>query len=182
MYDYFFGKVISISENYIILDVNNIGYKIFVINSDNLKLNYFIKIYIFYFFNESTKQFYGFINKLEREVFSRLIEVRKIGVKTAFLILKKYSYEDILRYIQNNDEEMLLAIPKITKDNIKSLFQKFSNFNYICTFDINKEVLSVLRSLEYDDKEIFKVYKKIDSKKDINEQIKEAIRLLEERV
>ena len=33
MYDYLFGKVISISDSYIILEVNNIGYKVYINNN-----------------------------------------------------------------------------------------------------------------------------------------------------
>lgn len=77
------------------------------------------------------------------------------------------------------DEDAILKIPKITKDNYKSFMQKLSNFKFESPININSEFLSILRSLEYLDKDIFKVYKKIDLKKDINEQVKDAIRLLE---
>ena len=62
MYDFFVGKVTSISENYIILEVNNIGYKIYLTDSSNIKLNYFIKIYIYNHVSDSINYLYGFIN------------------------------------------------------------------------------------------------------------------------
>ena len=179
MYDYFVGKVISIAENFIILEVNNIGYKIFINNKDNIKLNYFIKIYIYNHITDSMNQLYGFTNKVEKDVFIKLLEVKKIGVKSAFIILKKYNYDEILNFIFNKDEESILRIPKITKDNYQSFIQKLSNFNYENVVNINSEFLSILRSLEYEDREIFKVYKKIDTNNDINTQVKEAIRILE---
>lgn len=179
MYDFFIGKVISISESFVILEVNNIGYKIYINKNDNIKLNFFIKLYIYNHITDSVNQLYGFVNKIERDVFIKLLEVKKIGVKSAFAILKKYNYEELFTLINNKDEESILKIPKITKDNYQSFVQKLSNFNYENSININAEFLSILRSLEYLDRDIFNVYKKIDTSKDINNQVKDAIRILE---
>ena len=180
MYEYLIGKVTGISSSFIILEVNNIGYKIFILNNENIKLNYFTKLYIYYHFNESLKELYGFTDKMEKEVFLKLLEVKKIGVKTAFMILKKIYYQDLLRYINENDEETLLKVPKITKENLQILIQKLSCIEYRFNLNINLEFLAILRSLEYQDKEIFNVYKKINKNQEINFQIKDAIKLLEE--
>ena len=182
MYDFFVGKVTSISENYIILEVNNIGYKIYLTDSNNIRLNYFIKIYIYNHVSDSINYLYGFINKIERDVFIRLLEVKKIGVKSALLILKKYNYDELFNIIAFNDLEEILKIPKITKENYKSFIQKMSTFKFENSICINAEFLSILRSLEYNDKDIFKVYKNIDSSKDINDQVKDAIKLLEDGI
>lgn len=179
MYDFFIGKVISVSDSYVILEVNNIGYKIFVTNTSDIRLNYFIKLYIYNYVNDSINYLYGFINKIERDIFIKLLEVKKIGVKSAFSILKRYSYDEIFTLVACGDEENILKIPKITNDNIQSFIQKLSGFKFENSISINAEFLSIMRSLEYHDKDIFKIYKLIDIKKDINEQVKEAIRLLE---
>lgn len=179
MYDYFIGKVICIADNYIILEVNNIGYKVYITNKNDIRLNYFKKIYIYNHVNDSINYLYGFVSKIERDIFIKLLEVKKIGVKSAFNILKKYDYDELFNLVACCDEDAILKIPKITKDNYKSFMQKLSNFKFESPININSEFLSILRSLEYLDKDIFKVYKKIDLKKDINEQVKDAIRLLE---
>ena len=43
MYDFFYGKVVSLSENYIVLEISNIGYKIYICNNKGIKLNYYAK-------------------------------------------------------------------------------------------------------------------------------------------
>ena len=179
MYDFFIGKVITISESYVILEVNNIGYKIYLTNNCSVKLNYFIKLYIYNYVSDSINYLYGFINKLDRDLFIKLLEVKKIGVKSAFNILKKYSAEELFNLVACSEEDEILKIPKITKDNYKSFIQKLLSFKFENSLNINAEFLSILRSLEYSDKDIFKVYKKINIKNDINEQVKEAIRFLE---
>ena len=179
MYDSFFGKIISISDSFIILELNNIGYKIFLTNTQDIKLNYYIRIYIYNHVTDSINQLYGFKSKIERDIFTKLIEVKKIGVKSAFVILRKYSSEELLSLISSNDIDSILKIPKITKENYKSLIQKLSGMKLENSININIEFLSILRSLEYKDQDIFKVYKKIDTNKDINNQVKDAIRLLE---
>lgn len=179
MYDFFYGKVISVAENYIILEVNNIGYKIFVINIKDIKLNYYIKLYIYNHVSDSINYLYGFDNKLDRDIFIKLLEVKSIGVKSAFNILKKYSSDELFNLVSYQDEENILKIPKITKDNYKSFMQKLSNFKYENSIYINSEFLSILRSLDYLDKDIFRIYKLIDTKKDISDQVKDAINMLE---
>lgn len=180
MYDYLIGKVVSISDKYIILEVNNTGYKIYISNNTCLKLNYFSKIYIFSYQTENNTLFYGFIKRIEREVFIKLLDIKKIGVKSAFMILSKYTYEELISIASSSNEEAILSIPKINKDNYKIFIDKLSHINYENVLSINTEFLSILRSLEYPDSMIFKIYKDIDKNKDINEQIKDAIRLLEE--
>ena len=179
MYDYFIGKVVSVADSYIVLEVNNVGYRIYININKDIKLNYFIKIYIYNYVSDFITLLYGFVSKIERDVFIKLLEVKKIGIKSAFLILKQYSYEELLLLVNNNDESAIMKIPKITKDNINSFVQKLSNFKYENSISINREFLSILRSLEYPDKDIFSVYKKLDTKKDINLQVKDAIKLLE---
>ena len=179
MYDYFVGKVVTISDNFIILEVNSIGYKVFILNSSDVKLNYFSKIYIYNHINDSINFLYGFISKLDRDVFIKLLEVKNIGVKSAFNILKKYSTDELFNLIACGETDDILKIPKITKENYKRFIQKLSNFKFENSININIEFLSILRSLEYSDKDIFKVYKQIDLRKDINDQVKDAIKLLE---
>ena len=179
MYDYFFGKIVTVSDNYIIIDVNNIGYKIYLTSNQDIKLNYFIKLYIYNHINDSINNLYGFIKKIDRDVFIKLLEVKNIGVKSAFNILKKYNLDELFNLIACKEEKEILKIPKITKENYQSFIQKLSSFKFEDSININSEFLSILRSLEYNDKDIFKVYKKINIDKDINEQVKDAIRLLE---
>lgn len=179
MYDYFFGKVVTISDNYIIIDVNNIGFKVYLTNNQDVKLNFFIKLYIYNHVSDTISNLYGFTKKIDRDVFIKLLEVKNIGVKSAFNILKKYNIDELFNLVACNEEKEILKIPKVTKDNYQSFIQKLSSFKFENSININAEFLSILRSLEYSDKDIFKVYKMIDLKKDINEQIKEAIRILE---
>ena len=180
MYDYLFGKVVGISNKYIILDVNGVGYKVNVVNNSKYKLNYYVKVYIFYHILENQRNIYGFYNKVDRDLFSRLLEIKKIGIKSAFLILSKYSFDDLYQIASNNLIEDALKIPKINKENYKSLFEIINSFDYVSNFKIDKEFLSILRSLDYSDRNIFEVYKKIDTSKRIDEQVKDAIKLMED--
>lgn len=179
MYDYFIGKVVSIADFYVVLEVNNVGFKIHVINNSNLKLNYYTKLYIYNHMTDSVSDLYGFINKVDRDVFIKLLDVKKIGVKSAFMILKEYGVEELFNMIALNDEQAILKINKITKDNYNSFIDKLKNFKFENSLSINAEFLSILRSLEYNDRDIFRIYKKIDLSKDINDQVKDAIRFLE---
>ena len=62
-----------------------------------IKINfiYWIRIFIYNHVTDSINQLYGFKSKIERDIFTKLIEVKKIGVKSAFVILRKYSSEEL---------------------------------------------------------------------------------------
>ena len=109
-----------------------------------------------------------------------MLEIKKIGIKSAYLILKKYNYDYILNLVNNENKDELLKIPKINGNNIDLFIKKLSEINFKESININSEILSILRSLDYKDKDIFKIYKSIDTNQEINDQIKQAITLLED--
>ena len=179
MYEYIIGKVISIYELYIVIETNNIAYKIYVTNSKfNKDEN--IKIYLHQYINDSVRILFGFTNKLEKEVFNKLIQVKNIGVKTAFSILNKVNYQDLINAAFSDDKEILLNIPKINKDNINLVIKKVLSININEINLIDKTYLNALRVLEYPDNLIYKSYEKIDKNLSINDQIKMGIKYIEE--
>ena len=77
MYDFIKGKIAELTPTYTVLDNNNIGYKINIsINSYSLLQNKTEGLlFIHEVIREDTHQLYGFVEKLEREIFEHLISV-----------------------------------------------------------------------------------------------------------
>lgn len=173
------GNITHIFDSFIILEVNNIGYKIYTTQSKNLKYEE-ITLYTYLYQNEAIKLLFGFIERIEKEIFIKLTQIKNIGVKTSFNILSKYDYNHLIFAVSASDKEFLLNLPKINNDNIDILIKKISSLDVFDNKSINTEFLNALRALEYKDVTIYEVYKKIDKNKDIHDQIRNAIALLEE--
>ncbi|MFV0246420.1 MAG: Holliday junction branch migration protein RuvA [Mycoplasmatales bacterium] len=109
MIDYLKGSIEQVEDKYIVLEVNNIGYKIFMPNKD-VKDN--DKIYIYQKINETTRQLFGFKTIEERELFLKLLTIKGIGVMVSMTILGK-GIENCLEAIKNKDVKYFKTIPKI---------------------------------------------------------------------
>lgn len=101
MFSYFFGTIKDIKFNKIILEVNEIGFEIFVKQNEKFALNEKIRIYIYDSFKEDKIFLYGFKRYRELDLFLKLIEVNGIGPKKAIQILSKTNTEELIFLIKN---------------------------------------------------------------------------------
>ena len=89
MYSYIKGTVEEISLDYIVIDNNNIGYKINVSSNTikDLNLVNIAKIYTKLIVREDDMSLCGFATKEEMKMFELLTSVSKIGPKVGLSIL-----------------------------------------------------------------------------------------------
>ena len=123
MYNYFRGIVTWIDENYIVLEVNNIGYEIYVETPSMYTENKEILIYIHHHKTEKEDVLYGFNTFLEKDLFNKFLKIKGYGTKTVFNLFKK---KGCLNILEMNEEE-LLSLPKINTSNIKNIRKGWSN-------------------------------------------------------
>lgn len=181
MYNYLIGKVTEIEGTYITLEVNNIGYLIYTANpySFNIDSNY--KVYVYQVIREDDNSLYGFKEKDEKDLFLKLISVKGLGPKMALPMLAAGNPKGILDAIERENILYLKKFPKIgdkvAKQIILDLKGKISTEtnNVSSNYD---ELVEVLKGLGYKDKEIKSVIIKIDNTKEIEEQVKDALKLL----
>ena len=69
------------SSDFIVVENNNIGYKIFT--NEKCSINDEISLFINVNFNEEEISFVGFKDQMELEVFQILLSINGIGIKTA---------------------------------------------------------------------------------------------------
>lgn len=178
MYEYIKGKVVDVSNSYAVLETGSFAYKIFLTNK-SLKVGDVATIYIYYYFNESVRELYGFRSLIEREVFTKLISIKSIGIKTAFIILKNDNYDIILNAALNNNYDFLLTLNKINEKNIDQLIKSLNSIKFNDVIKIDNSYYSALKTLDYTDADIYKSFRKVDKNQSINLMIKEGIRLIE---
>ena len=89
---YLKGTIEIKKESYIIIDVNGIGYKVFMpdMEMQNLEVNKTAKIYTYMRMSEDEVNLYGFLTSEELAMFELLISVGGIGSKSALKILSNF--------------------------------------------------------------------------------------------
>jgi len=182
MYSYIKGTVVDQASNYIVLDNNGIGYQIFVGNPFSFELNKEILVYTYNYIREDEYSLYGFKTNEEKDLFLKLINVKGLGPKMAMPMLATGSITGIIDAIERENILYLKKFPKIGekvarqiildlkgKLNMTAINPEINNFD---------ELIDVLESLGYKNSEIKKIINNIDSSKSLEEQVKDALKLL----
>lgn len=117
------GKIVRKKTNYLILEVANIGYQVFLSDCllNDLKLNSEIELHIFHQVKEDINDLYGFKEAADLDLFELLISVSGIGPKTALGILNIASVDDLKIAIANGDASSLTKVSGIGKKTAERL-------------------------------------------------------------
>ncbi len=99
------GKVSFKGTNKIEIEVNGVGYEVFISagNLDKLKIDQEAEIFVYHHIAEDKNDLYGFLNRQDRLVFEMLIGVSGVGPKTAQNIFGIGNGEKILGAISKAD-------------------------------------------------------------------------------
>lgn len=183
MYSYIIGKVSEINSNNIVLECNNIGYLIYVANPFSYKINEEYKVYVYNKISEEEYSLYGFKTKEEYELFLKLISVKGLGAKLALPILATGSISGIVDAINRENILYLTKFPKIgdklARQIILDLKGKINiEVNEEIESDETEDLIDTLVALGYKTSEIKKVIGMIDKSNTLEEQVKEALKLL----
>ncbi len=181
MYGYIKGIVTEIESSYIILENNNIGYLIYVANPYSFQIDNEYKVYTYTQIKEDEHLLYGFKEKEEKELFLKLISVKGLGCKMALPILATGSINGIADAIDRENILYLKKFPKIgdkvARQIILDLKGKLTVSGNV-SVNNNNELVDVLLSLGYKNPEIKKVIPNVKQDLSLEEQVKEALKLL----
>lgn len=105
MFSYIIGEVNTIRENYIVLENNNIGYKIFMSERhiSSLVKGETRKVYTHFSVSDSAVELYGFLEFDEVEMFLTLNNISGVGPKAALAIISSLTVYQINKAIIEND-------------------------------------------------------------------------------
>ena len=108
------GELAEKGDGYIIVDVNGVGYEIFVPANSRAYLSEEgreVMVYTAMMVKEDDVSLYGFMRKGELDAFRKLITVNGVGAKAAISILSSFTLEQIQQAIAFED------VKTITKAN-----------------------------------------------------------------
>lgn len=181
MFSFINGIVSEVEKNYITIENNGIGYQIFVANPYSYSIGEEKKIFLYNCIKEDEFSLYGFNSIEEKELFLRLISVKGVGPKLA---LPMFSLGSVTGIIDAIDRENILYLTKFPKVGEKVARQIILDLKGKLVKNENvsvsglEEVVEALESLGYKGADIKKVLPKISPDLKIEEQIKEALKLL----
>ena len=193
MIEYVTGVLLKKEPNYIVVDVNGIGYKISIsLNSyDALKeVNQKISIDTFFHVSENNQSLYGFSDSLEKELFTMLISVSGIGPKTAISLLSAVKPNDFKQRLIAGEVKMLTSLPgigpKTAKRIIIELKDKFidSDVNELPVEDseaYNSDAYNALLNLGFKSNHVRRIIEEVistDSEIGTEDLIKESLKKL----
>ena len=184
MYDYIKGTITNVYSNAISIDNNGIGYLVYTANPYSFQEGENYKVYIYQVVREDELTLYGFKEVEERSLFLKLIGVKGLGPKMALPILATGSVSGVIDAIERENILYLKKFPKIgdkvAKQIILDLKGKLGVISTGKVVNTNsyEELIEVLKGLGYKEKEFKNVITKVDSSLSIEEQVKEALKLL----
>ncbi|EJT6663482.1 MAG: Holliday junction branch migration protein RuvA [Clostridium perfringens] len=199
MYEYIRGQFQGISKDYVVIELNNIGYKIFTSGntmSNMPKVGDEVLLYLEQIVREDFIGLYGFTTREELEMFKLLLSINGVGAKAALSLLSISTVNNLKYAIMMGDEKHITRAPGIGKKTAQRIILELKdklkpdeltseegqliegiNDNSDYSFNIN-ETLSALMALGYTEKEAQKALEKVDKKLSIENMIKESLKLL----
>lgn len=146
MIGYLKGELAELKENYVVLEVGNIGYEVYLPASAIMDLpsrGSTIKLYTYMHVREDAIGLFGFLTKDDLEMFKLLITVNGIGPKGALGILSAITADDIRFAVLAEDAKAIAKAPGIgSKTASKLILELKDKFKLESAFEqrlINQE-------------------------------------------
>jgi len=167
-------------NNFIVIDVAGIGYKVFMSEAaiDNLgETGEKIKVYTHHHVREDDISLYGFLTLEELNMFELLISVSGVGAKLALSILANIEPSAFALAVITNDTSKLVKIPGVgaksaarivleLKDKLKNQDLVDKKQEVVNKVTVNNEdldeAISALQVLGYNRKDIEKVFENLN--------------------
>lgn len=187
-----YGKLEEQGVNYVILNVGDVGYKIFV-SRDTLtnlpKTENSSKLFTYLYVRENELDLYGFLTRGELAMFELLIGISGIGPKGALSILSVASPKDLRIAILSGNDKLLTKVSGIGKKTaqkiILELKEKVEEFRIEGgegmpeELEQRQDAIDALVALGYLQRDAREALSHIPKEvMDIEERVKEALKIL----
>lgn len=199
MFAYIKGTYESRSLDYIVVETNGVGYKIFMSENSMQSIGNIgdeVKIYTYLKVREDDMSIYGFSSNEELKIFELLISVSGVGTKSAITILSNIEPSTLAAAVVSEDVAELKKLPGIgaksaqriileLKDKMKALGGLSAEDEIKAKAEIVipkenvDELISALMFLGYSKKEVEKILPKLENNgQSLEDMIKKALSLL----
>ena len=200
MISYIRGELIAIEEEKVIVDVNGVGFGIYMPGQAMSLLpsvGETVKLHTYMNVREDAMQLFGFLTRDDLSVFKLVIGVSGIGPKGGLSILSQLSPDELRFAVMSHDVKAISAAQGIGKKtaekliielkdklNIEDVLGKVSDVSPKMVADpanqVQAEAVQALVALGYGNSEALKAVKKVDVDKDttVEEVLKLALKYI----
>ena len=196
MYEYLRGVITEVTPYYIVVDVNGVGYQVYVANPFKYEEDEHAeqKVFVYQAVRDNDISLYGFKNSSEKQLF---LDVSGIGPKSALAILANDDNRGLINAINSDDDGYLTKFPGIGKKTAKQIIldlkgklsdvdsdmltgQDNLNLDLNASSPYLKESLEALRALGYTKTEVKRISKKLEKYdgKSTDDYLRQGLRLL----
>ena len=187
------GKATHITSDYCLLDVHDVGYRVFISNQTRAHIspNAEVMLYIHTNVREDAILLYGFFSREEYDLFLHLIGISGIGPKVAQGILSSATANDFYRMVQQKDVKGITKLPGIGKKTAERILLELkdklsdisvedmpegdNNVGAETENDMVAEATEALLTLGFQDSEIQRVFQQKHSCQNTEELIRYAL-------
>ncbi|MEG2304040.1 MAG: Holliday junction branch migration protein RuvA [Lachnospiraceae bacterium] len=200
MISYLRGELISTEEQKVVIDVQGIGYGIFMPGQAISRLPAVgneVKIHTYLNVREDAMQLFGFLTRDDLQVFKLVISVSGIGPKGGLSILSQLSPDELRYAVMSNDVKAISAASGIGKKtaekliielkdklNIEEVLEQGGNIMDSSLLGANTlvqtEAIQALVALGYGSTEAMKAVKKVAIEQDteVESILKQALKYM----
>ena len=194
MIESIYGKIVSINNNDLVINVGPINLSILIPSSDkylNLVEGDDIKISTILDVKEDSLTLIGFLENNERELFQKLITVKGVGSKVAISILSTITGDEIIESVASNNHNIIKQVSGIGEKTAKliliQLQGQLDNIPHSATnvdLEIQIEANQAVQALGYPPDQIKKIINEINLSDNNNQSLtsEELIRLILDKI
>ncbi|MFM2764910.1 Holliday junction branch migration protein RuvA [Limosilactobacillus fermentum] len=198
MFEYLTGLITMVSPDFIVVDVNGVGYRVAVANpyayqEDDQQA---VQVFIYQAVKEDAITLFGFATQAEKRLFTQLIGVSGIGPKSALAILATPDHQGLIDAIQNGDDKYLSKFPGIGKKTASRIIIELKDKVVAVQDEVHldftapgplgpsaalQDALAALESLGYTTKQVERVQKQLEGLQgelSTNDYLSQGLKLL----
>jgi Holliday junction DNA helicase RuvA len=174
------GTILLKAEDHLLVDVHDLGYRIYVTKTciSETKKDEKIELFLYQHIREDASDLYGFKNEDELELFEKLISVSGVGPKSGLAILSLAPSDSIRQAIAQGDDGMLTKVSGIGgKTAQRIILELRGKLDHIGSQGSGRsEEIEALVSLGYSSMQAREALNRIDSSiTDSSERIRQAL-------
>jgi len=124
MIGYLKGRILSKTINCVVVEVNNIGYRVLISPAGlkKLALGSEAEFFTWTYLRRETIDLYGCLSQQEFELFGLLEKMPGIGPKTALILASAGSLENLKKAIEQKDKEFLDKVKGVGQKKMQRVF------------------------------------------------------------
>jgi Holliday junction DNA helicase RuvA len=178
------GKPERLSPDSIIVDVNGVGYKVFVGANTPVKSD-LVMLFIHTHVREDALDLYGFLTQEELQLFKLIINISGIGPRTGLMLINQ-GVSAITAAVAKADVDFFTSIPRLGKKNAQKIIIELKpKLGDLTALDLagesseTKDAINALVNLGFRPKEVREALRQASGPTDdMDTKIKAALKYL----